>query len=382
MDGGIRQVDVFPAQENEYPVVAWGVPKHGEKVAPVMINRPNVGDYDIKIDMKYCGICHSDVHLARAELGGCVYPCVPGHELAGVVAEVGSKVTKFKVGDHAGVGCMVDACLECDSCKDGDENYCEKRSVMTYSGEKRFKGVGGHPEQQTFGGYSKVHVVQERFCFNLPEAIPLEKAGPLLCAGITMWDPIRNFGATKPGVKKCIGIIGVGGLGTMGIKLAKALGHRVVAISRSADKAELSKEKGADAFVVSTNEEQMKSETKQIDLILNTISANHDCGIYLPLLKKDGKIVQLGACISPHPISQLPLMFNRISVAGSIIGGCPSTQEMVNFCADNKVFPDVELIEADKIEWAWDQLTNLNKDGIRYVIDIEKSAQNPNFLPK
>uniref|UniRef100_A0A7S3FWS8 Enoyl reductase (ER) domain-containing protein n=1 Tax=Strombidium rassoulzadegani TaxID=1082188 RepID=A0A7S3FWS8_9SPIT len=329
--------------------------------------------------MKYCGICHTDIHVAKGDLGPCVFPCVPGHELAGVVAEVGSKVTKVKVGDKVGVGCMVDSCRDCENCKEGDEQYCLNGNVMTYNGQKKHKGIGGNPKTQTFGGYTKSYTVTEHFCIKLPDNLDLSKAGPLLCAGITMYEPLRVWGATK-GKKMTIGIIGVGGLGTMGIKLAKALGHTVVAISRSADKEAMSKEKGADRFVVSTNAEQMAGETKKMDLILNTISANHDCNIYLPLLRKDGTLVQLGAAGQPHQISQIPLMFSRTSLAGSLIGGVKPTEEMIEFCSKHQIYPDVEMVDASGINKAWESLAN-NKDGVRYVIDIEKSLQNKDFLP-
>jgi uncharacterized zinc-type alcohol dehydrogenase-like protein len=240
--------------------------------------------------------------------------------------------------------------------------------------------VGGNPDTQNFGGYSASNVVHEAYIIKIPEAIPLDKAGPILCAGITMYDPLRHWGATK-GNKLCVGIVGVGGLGTMGIKMAKALGHRVVAISTSAGKKDMATEKGADAFVVSTDTASMAAEANKCDLILNTVSADHQVAHYLSLLRRDGTIVQLGLVPTPHSLVQMPLITGRKSVAGSLIGGIPATEECLELCAKHNIVPDVEHVEAEKIDWAWEQLCTINKDGIRYVIDIEKSLANKNFLP-
>lgn len=242
----------------------------------------------------------------------------------GKVVEVGSKVTKVKVGDNVGVGCFIDACLDCPRCKEGDEQYCDKGMTGTYGGDKKHGRVGGNQETKTCGGYSASNVVHEHFVCKIPDGIPPECAAPILCAGITMYDPLRHWGATA-GKKMTIGIIGVGGLGTMGIKISKALGHDVYAISTSAHKEGLAKEKGATNFVVSTDPKSMQENARKCDLILNTVSANHDLNVYMPLLAKSGTLVQLGLVTTPHPVNQLPLMFNRQGIAGSLIGGIAAT---------------------------------------------------------
>ena len=368
--------------DNEYTDIAWGLKTcaAGQKFEPFLINRAKVGDMDVKVDMHYCGVCHTDVHIGLNHLGGSMYPMVPGHELAGVVEEVGAKVTKVKVGDKVGIGCLCDACMDCGACKEGDEQYCEKGGwCHVYNDTKKYGHIGGNQETQTFGGYSGSHVLHEHFIIKMPENLPLEKAAPLLCAGITMYDPLKFWGATKEGSKMTIGIIGVGGLGTMGIKLANALGHRVVAISTSPSKEAMAKEKGAHAFVVSTDEASMKAEAAKIDLILNTVAAPHQASHYLSLLAQGGTIVQLGVFAEPHQISQMPLIVQRKSVAGSLIGGIKNTEEMLEFCSKHNILPDTQTIEAKEIDWAWDQLSTTNKDGIRYVIDIKKSRENKDF---
>ena len=214
--------EIKAPREDEYRDVAWAIPKYGEKFEPIWINRGNVRDDDVKFEMLYNGICHTDCHIGLNHLHGTTYPCVPGHELLGKVVEVGKNVTKFAIGDHVGVGCMVGSCLECAHCLAGDEQYCMKGTIMSYNGDRKYNLVGGDQDLQTFGGYSASHVVHQHFVVKIPEGLALDKAAPILCAGITMYDPLRNWGATS-GKKMTIGIIGVGGLGTMGIKLSKAL---------------------------------------------------------------------------------------------------------------------------------------------------------------
>lgn len=309
-----------------------------------------------------------------------IYPLVPGHELAGKVVEVGSKVTKVKVGDNVGVGCISDACLNCKTCELGDEQYClGGKSVHTYNDKKRYTHIGGNPDAQTFGGYSASNVLHEHFIMKIPDEIPLDKAGPILCAGVTMYDPLRYHGATK-GKPMTIGIIGVGGLGTMGIKLSKALGHRVVAISRGTAKKEMSFEKGADIFVDSKDPESIKAGSNTCDIILNTVSADHEVIDYVPLLNYNGVIVQLGLVPTPHNLPQIPLMFRRNTVTGSHIGGIKATEECLELCAKHGILPDVQHVKASEIDWAWEQLVTVNKDGIRYVIDIKKSLEDKEFV--
>ena len=287
-------------QDDEYSEAAWGKVTPDAKFTPMNIPRAKVGDMDVKLEILYCGICHSDLHRGLNELGGGLYPIVPGHEMVGRVVEVGSKVTKVKVGDSAGIGCLADACLDCGACKHGDEQYCEAWGYQHTYGTKKYPGghQGGNPAVQTFGGYSGSHVLHEHFIIAIPDNIPLERAAPLLCAGITMYEPLRHWGATS-GKPMSIGVIGIGGLGTMGLKLAKAMGHRVVAISTSPAKEAIAMEKGADAFVVSKDPESMKSETGNLDLILNTVAAPHQCSMYLPLLAQGGVLVQLGVIAEP-----------------------------------------------------------------------------------
>ena len=253
-----KSCPIAECREDEYKEVAWGLQNCGDKFTAFYINRPKVGDFDVKFELHYCGVCHSDVHIGLNHLGGCPYPVVPGHELAGKVVEVGSKVTKVKVGDNVGVGVISDSCLleTCRNCRIGDEQYCcGGKSVSTYADTKRYTHIGGNPDAMTYGGYSGSQCLHEHFIIKIPDEIPLEKAGPILCAGITMYDPLRHWGATKPDNKMTIGIVGIGGLGTMGIKLSKALGHTVVAISTSASKKQMALDKGADVFIVSTDAE-------------------------------------------------------------------------------------------------------------------------------
>jgi uncharacterized zinc-type alcohol dehydrogenase-like protein len=264
----------------------------------MLIPRPNVTEFTVKYELHYAGICHSDCSTGTNEWFGTTYPCVVGHEHAGIVTEVGDKVTKVKVGDRVGVGCFIDACLECKMCKKGEENYCEKGMTGTFNGVKKHTRVGGNPNLTTFGGYSGSNVVHEHFVMKIPDAIPMEKAAPLFCAAITLYDPLRHWGYTV-GDKKVVGVVGVGGLGTMGIKLAKALGHTVVAISRSLDKEALAKEKGADHYVASNDPESVKNVPVKCNLILNTVGVKHDLNAYMPLLAQDGTLVQLGGCVYP-----------------------------------------------------------------------------------
>jgi len=303
-DGKMKQVDVMPTRDDEYKEIAWGVPKFGEKHVPMWINRPKCGDNHVRFDMKYSGVCHSDCTCGFNWLGAQKYPFVSGHEMCGVVTEVGSKVTKVKVGEWVGVGVLQDACMDCKGCANDEENYCRKSAVHAY-GDAKDKGwpshIGGNLEQQTFGGYTGSQCLHERMILKFPEGMPMEKAGPLMCAGITMWDPLRHWGATKEGGEKMtIAIAGIGGLGTMGIKMAKALGHRIVAISSSDKKKDTAMEKGADAYVNINDEASRKAEAGKIDLILSTISAHHDMQPYIDLLDIDGTVVMLG--LIPEPM--------------------------------------------------------------------------------
>ena len=384
------KLQTIPAEcrSDEYNEIAWGIPKYGGQTpehVPMWIPRPKVTDFTVKYELVYSGICHSDCHTGTNDWFACVYPCVLGHEHAGIVTEVGARVTKVKVGDRVGVGCFIDACLECKMCKKGEEQYCEKGMTGTFNGNKIHGRVGGNQELTTFGGYSATNVVHEYFVMKIPDSIPFDRAAPLFCAAITLYDPLRHWGATKEDRDKMvIGVVGVGGLGTMGIKLAKAFGHDVVVVSRSMDKEKAAKEKGADYYVASSDTNSIKSCPVKCDLILNTVGAKHDINVYIPLLAQDGTIVQLGGLVYPHTVSQFGLMMKRQKIAGSLIGGIKATEECLEVCAKHSIYPDVQVIEAKDIDWAWQQLIGPsgNKDAVRYVIDVKKSLENKNFLPK
>ena len=379
--------------EDEYEEFAWAKPDPTSDFKPIKIARPKVITNYVRFELKYCGVCHSDVHMGNGDLPNVMYPIVPGHELAGVVTEVGPNVTRVKVGDKVGVGCIVDACLTCATCLEGHEMMCESGgSTHTYNTMKcKYEDFGkeshqiGNKAVQNFGGYSGSNVVHEHFLIKIPEAVPLEKAGPIMCAGITMYEPLCHYGLDefgKKGVKKNVGIIGLGGLGTMGVKLARAMGHDVTVISTSTSKEAVAKEKGATLFVVSTDEASMKTGANKCDLILNTISANHELSSYIPLLRPGGTLVQLGLVTKPHTVSQLPLMFAKKSIAGSLIGGIKRTQELLEFCAEKNVMPDIELIEAKDIDSSWKKLLDNTAGGTRFVIDMEASKKNADFMPK
>jgi uncharacterized zinc-type alcohol dehydrogenase-like protein len=371
------------AQDDEYTDVAWGLNKAGEDFVPIKIARANCRDGDVRVELQYCGICHTDVHVGLNQLGGNMYPCVPGHELVGVVAECGKDVTKVKVGDNVGIGCLCDSCGNCAPCKAGDEQYCEVASwCHIYGDMKKYGHIGGNQAVQTLGGYSGSHCLPEHWIIKIPDGMPLDKAAPLLCAGVTMYDPLKHWGATKQDRVMNIGIVGIGGLGTMGLKLAKAMGHRVIAISHTPGKEAMAKEKGADAFVVSSDPESVKAEAGKCDIILNTLAAKHEVGDYLGLLAHNGTIVQLGVIADNHAVCQLPLIFGRKSVAGSLIGGVANTEECLAFCQQHNILPDIQVVEADKIGWVFNQLSSSNADGIRYVLDIKKSKENKDFMPK
>lgn len=333
-----------PLADNEYREMAWGKQNYGMKFEPMWINRGKVqGPHDVKVEILYCGICHSDLHLVENHLAETMYPIVPGHEIAGVVAEVGSGVTKVKVGDRVGVGVSADSCLECEMCENLEEQYClNGKSVHTYNDKKRYGHIPGNQEERTFGGYSGSYTLHEHFVFLIPDAMDLKVVGPVLCAGITLFDPMRHWGATKK--KMTIGVIGIGGLGTMGIKLAAALGHKVVAVSTSVNKKQMAMEKGATDFVVSKDPESMKAYHGTIDLLLNCVSVVHELSFYLPLLKYNGTMVMLGIMSDDHTINHMDLMGNRKTVASSHIGGNRAIEELFELCAKHGIHPDIEVV--------------------------------------
>merc|ERR1719184_694358 len=303
-------------------------------------------------------------------MGSTNYPCVPGHELAGVVSSVGKNVTKYKVGDFVGVGCIVDCCMQCQGCKAGEQHMCESGMTGTYNGMIKH----GHIKTNsgwTFGGYSGSQTVHQNFIIKIPDGFPLDAAGPVFCAGITMYSPLCYWGCLAGG--KRVGIVGIGGLGQMGVRLAKAMGNTVTAISTSPHKEMVAREIGADNFVLSNKPESMAVAAKSLDLILNTVSADHDLTALIGLLARDGTIVQLGVVRKPHPISQM-IFFRRVNLSGSLIGGMRDTQDCINFCAAKGIQPDTEMVTADQIEAVYDKLREKNDRITRYVLDVTKSA--------
>jgi len=359
-----------------YSTVAWAKTAADSKFSRIEITRNLPGDDDVSFDLKFCGICHTDVHITANDMGSTKYPCVPGHELAGVVTAVGKNVTKYKVGDNVGVGCVVDSCFECSGCDEGEEHMCQKGMTMTYD-ENIKHGHIKTGSGWTFGGYSCSQTVHQRFIVKIPEGFPLEAAGPVFCAGITMYSPLINWGAGKGG--KRVGIVGIGGLGQMGVRIAKAMGNTVTAISTSPNKEAAAKEIGADNFVVSTDPESMKAAGDSLDLILNTVSADHDLNTYLPLLAAKGILVQLGLVLSPHPVSQLPLMFKKLSIVGSLIGGLPETQDCIDFCHKHNIIPRINLVNCSELDRVYQELGAKNDTIIRNVLDIEASKAIGDF---
>lgn len=340
----------------------WAAQDAESKLAPIEIPRREVGPQDVRIDIEYCGICHSDLHTARNEWHGTAYPVVPGHEIVGRVAEVGTDVSRHKVGDRVGVGCMVDSCGECPSCLDGEENYCERGAVMTYNGRDK-SGTAA----RTFGGYSGSIVVTEAFVVSVPDGIDPAAAAPILCAGVTMYSPLKHH---KIGPGSRVGVAGFGGLGSMGVKLAKALGAEVTVITRSDAKFDEARKAGADHVLVISDRTALRDHARTLDVILSTIPTTHDVGPYFSLLKRDGSYVVLGA-IEPltTPIHGGVLAGRRVNLTGSMIGGIPETQDVLDFCAEHGIASDIQIIGVDGINDAYDQLAG-GDPGYRFVIDM------------
>ncbi|MFC8526635.1 NAD(P)-dependent alcohol dehydrogenase [Nocardia sp. NPDC057227] len=328
----------------------------------VTIERRDLGPHDVLIDVKYAGICHSDIHTARNEWGGAKYPCVPGHEIAGIVAAVGSAVSRHGVGDRVGVGCMVDSCGRCAPCLDGNEQYCERGAVMTYNtAVDETVQAGG----VTLGGYSTQIVVTENFVLAIPEGIGLDVAAPLLCAGITTYSPLRHWNA---GPGKQVAIIGMGGLGHVGVRIAAALGAEVTVLSQSLRKRDDGLRFGATGYYATADKQTFKDLRNRFDLIINTVSADLPLDNYLKLLKVDGTLVALGLPENPASIRPFLLSSYRRSLSGSMIGGITETQAMLNFCAKHGIGAEIELISADEIDAAYDRVVASDVQ-YRFVID-------------
>jgi len=333
-------------------------------LAPFAIERRVPGPRDVLIDILYCGVCHSDVHQVRDEWGGGIFPMVPGHEIVGTVARVGAAVTKWKVGDTVGVGCFVDSCRECEACKAGEEQYCERGMSLTYNGYEQ------DHETPTYGGYSTRIVVDEAYVVRLPGGVPLAQAAPLLCAGITTYSPLRHFGVDA---RTRVAVMGLGGLGHVGVKVAKAMGANVTVLSHSPGKREDALRLGADDFIATSDATAFERNARRFDFMLDTVSAQHDYNAYLKLLRRDGTMVLVGLP-DPAPLSAAPLIDGRRRLAGSAIGGIRETQQMLDFCAAHGIVADVEVIPIQRINEAHDR-TVRSDVRYRFVIDIASLRQ-------
>lgn len=341
---------------------AYGAHAADKPLEAMIIQRRAPGPRDVQVEIAYCGVCHSDLHTVRSEWPGTLYPCVPGHEIVGHVTAVGGEVSGFKVGDTVGVGCMVDSCRTCAACSEGLEQYCDNGFVGTYNGPTQDEP--GH----TLGGYSQRIVVDEGFVLKVNHpADQLAAVAPLLCAGITTYSPLRHW-KVGPGHK--VGIVGIGGLGHMGIKLAHAMGARVVAFTTSESKKNDAHALGADEVVVSRNRDEMKAHTGSFDFILDTVAASHDLDAYTALLKRDGTLCLVGVPEEPHPSPNVgPLIFRRRAIAGSLIGGIKETQEMLDFCAKHGIVSDIEMIRMQQIDDAYERMLRSDVK-YRFVIDM------------
>jgi alcohol dehydrogenase (NADP+) len=326
---------------------------------PAEIKRRDLDTHDVLIEIKYAGICHSDIHTAHGEWGTVNYPLVPGHEIAGIVTAIGSEVTKYKVGDRVGVGCMVDSCGECENCRKGEEQYCLKGNIPTYAGVDKY----GEPTQ---GGYSTHIVVTEDFVVGIPDNIELDVAAPLLCAGITTYSPLNHWGA-GPGKK--VAIVGMGGLGHMAVKIAHAMGAEVTVLSQTLNKKEDGLQFGASEYYATSDQATFEKLAGTFDLIINTVSAKIDINAYLSLLTLDGTLVNVGAPAEPLAVNAFSLIGHRRSFAGSMIGGIRETQEMLDFCAEHNIAPKIEIVSADQIDEAYERVLASDVK-YRFVIDI------------
>ncbi len=329
-------------------------------LVPYTFDRREPKDHDVVIDIKYCGICHSDIHQARDEWGGSIFPMVPGHEISGVVSKVGAKVTRYKVGDQVGVGCFVDSCRHCANCEQDLDQYCLEGMTVTYNGYER------DGKTATQGGYSNVIVVDENYVLRIPSNLPLDKAAPLLCAGITLYSPLMHW---KAGPGKQIAILGLGGLGHMGVKIAVALGAEVTVLSHTDKKREDALKMGAHHFVATNNAEVFKKYAGKFDLIINTVSADINMNDYFGLLKFEGTLVVVGVPDKPLSIHPFPLVMMRRSYSGSLIGSIKETQEMLDFCAKHDITPEIETVAPGQVNEAYERVL---KSDVRYrfVIDM------------
>lgn len=338
---------------------AYAAADASSPLAPFTVDRREPGPHDVLIDILYCGVCHSDIHQVRDEWGTSIFPMVPGHEIIGLVQQIGKKVDRWQVGDTVGVGCFVDSCRECEACRDGEEQFCEQGASFTYNSRER-DGV-----TPTYGGYSTRIVVDESYVLKIPETLPLDRAAPLLCAGITTYSPLRQFGV-RAGDR--IAVVGLGGLGHMAVKLGKGMGAQVTVLSHSPEKKNDALNLGANDFIVTRDPEVFTANAGRFSFILDTVSARHDYNAYLNLLGRDGTLVLVGVP-EPSPLAAWPLISGRRRIAGSLIGGIRETQEMLDFCAEHGIAADVEVIPIQRINEAFERTL---KSDVRYrfVIDM------------
>lgn len=340
---------------------AFGTQAPDAQLEPMEIKRRTVTAHDVAIDILFCGVCHSDLHTAKNDWGGTVYPAVPGHEIVGRITEIGSAVTKFKVGDLAGVGCLVDSCRTCSSCGDDLEQYCLNGSTGTYNGKDKYLNM------QTFGGYSERVIVEEHFALHIPENLDLAAVAPLLCAGVTTWSPLIHW-KVGPGSK--VAVIGLGGLGHMAIKLAKGLGAEVTLFSRTPSKTQDAMDLGADAVIISTDEEAMKAAHGSFDLIIDTVPYVHDVNPYVLTLAISGTLVLVGYLGNLDPmINTVPLILGRKAIAASVIGGIAETQAMLDFCGKHNIVSEIEMIKMQDINAAYERMLKSDVK-YRFVIDM------------
>ncbi|MDY8109476.1 NAD(P)-dependent alcohol dehydrogenase [Fulvimarina sp. 2208YS6-2-32] len=344
-------------------VYGYGITEKGSNFVPVTFDRTDVRPGEVAIDITHCGICHSDLHQVDNDWGNTIYPCVPGHEIAGIVTSVGDGVTKFKAGDRVGVGCMVNSCQECEACRNHDEQYCSgpKSCTLTYNGTKAGDG------SNTYGGYTNAMIVREEFVLKVPDTISNEVVGPILCAGITTYQPMKHFGLKKGDT---LGVAGIGGLGHMAIQIGKAMGARVVALTTSPNKRDEILKLGADEVLITTDADAMAKAAQSLDMMINTIPVKHDINPYVSLMKPNTMLLLVGNMNGFDSVESGPLVFNRIGIAGSLIGGIKDTQEILDLCAEHGIEPITKLVSIREVDGVFEELRNGNP-GYRHVIDMQ-----------
>lgn len=343
------------------PTQGFAAMKAGADLQPFVFERRPVGPHDLLVQITHCGICHSDIHQARDEWGGSIFPMVPGHEIVGTVSQVGTAVAKFRAGETVGVGCFIDSCRTCSACRKGDEQYCETGMILTYNGRDK-------EGQPTYGGYSTHIVVDEHYVLRIPEPLAAASAAPLLCAGITTYSPLKYWGV---GAGHRLAVVGLGGLGHMAIKLGKALGAEVTVLSTSDRKRKDATRLGAADFALTTKPETFTQLARRFDFILDTVSAGHDYNAYIHLLKTDGTMILVGAPATPTPLEPFPLILHRRRIAGSVIGGIRETQEMLSFCATHRLTSDVEVIPIQEVNRAYERVL---RGDVRFRFSIDMAS--------